>query len=75
MIVKLIKDHTYNGVKFKKGQKIVMSKAEAAKICQDEIAVSNSDTPCGGEKKKKKKKKAAAKPTVKSGQLDIEKNL
>jgi hypothetical protein len=66
MIVKLLKDHTYKGVKFKEGQKIVMPRVDAISLCQEEIALANEDIPCGerqkkAAKEKKKKKKAAPK--------------
>lgn len=52
MIVKLIKDFG----KHKKGQTIVTTKAVGVKLCEDEIAVSNTDHPCKPKAKTRKKK-------------------
>lgn len=62
MIVRLIVDHTYRNVPFKKGTEIVVSKTEAIELCNDGIAVTNMDIPCekrNAKQAKEKEKKAS----------------
>jgi len=74
MIVKLLKDHVYKGVEFKKGSSIVMPRIYAVPLCEQEIAISNEDIPCEKRSRRKAPAKAKKKTTIskKNNEMDLD---
>jgi hypothetical protein len=63
MIIKLIVDQEYKGVKYKKGATVVCSRSEAKHLCLEGLGVTETVFPCEERQKKAAKKKSKKKKT------------
>jgi len=77
MIVKLIKNYKVSGGTLKKGTEIAVTREKAIELCEDGIAVAETDLPCEDRKKKaaRVKSKKNKKATEKDSEVQITNKL